>query len=137
MRGDLKASASLRKKGLLDMGAALGRADKNDIEARGALGEGNMLTKKDFCGHRDAGLLPRRYGPSGLILGFTLLNLHKGEVITTPRNKINLAALRFVALRKDAVALAFKKLPCATLRGHAYGVGALWGGAATPNLHSD
>ena len=119
------------------MGAALGRADKNDIEARGALREGGVLTKKDFCGHRDAGLLPRRYGPSGLILGFTLLNLHKGKVITPPCNKINLARFRFVALRKDLVALAFKKLPCATFRGHAYGVGALSGRSATWNFHSD
>jgi hypothetical protein len=82
-------------------------------------------------------LLPRRYRPSGLILGFTLLNLHKGEVITPPCNQINLAAFRFVALRKDAVALAFKKLSRATFRGHTYGVGALWGGEATRNLHCD
>jgi hypothetical protein len=101
------------------------------------LGEGGVLTEKDFCGHCDAGLLPRRYGPSGLILGFTLLDLHKGKVITPPCNQINLARFRFVALRKDTVTLAFKKLPRATFRGHAYGVGALWGGAATRNLHSD
>ena len=119
------------------MGAALGRTDKNDIEARGALGQGGVLTKKDFCGHRDAGLLPRRYGPSGLILGFTLLNLHKGKVITPSCNQIDLARFRFVALRKDVVALAFKKLPRATFRGHAYGVRALSGRSATWNLHSD
>ena len=119
------------------MGAALGRADKYDIEARGALGEGGVLTKKDFRGHCDAGLLPRGYGPSGLILGFTLLDLHKGEVITPHCYQINLARFRFVALHKDAVALALKKLPRATFRGHAYGVRALWGGAATRNLHSD
>jgi hypothetical protein len=122
---------------LLDVCAALGRADKNDIEARGALGEGGVLTKKDFCGHCDTGLLPGRYGPSGLILGLTLLNLDKGQVITQPSNQIDLATFRFVALRKDAVAFAFKKLPRGTFRGHAYGVGALWGGAATRNLHSD
>jgi hypothetical protein len=110
---------------LLDVGAALGRADKNDIEARGALREGGVFTKKDFCGHCDTGLLPRHDGPSGLILGLTLLYLHKGEVITPPRNQINLAAFRFVALRKDVVALAFKKLPRATFRGYAYGVRAL------------
>jgi hypothetical protein len=110
---------------LLNVGAALGRADKNDIEARRALGEGGVLTKKDFCGHCDAGLLPRRYRPSGLILGFTLLNLYKCEVIASHRNQIDLARFRFVALRKDAVALAFKKLPRATFRGYAYGVRAL------------
>jgi hypothetical protein len=107
---------------LLDVGAALGGAHKNDIEARGALGEGGVLTKKDFCGHCDAGLLPRLYGPSGLILGFTLFYLHKGEVITPPRYQINLAAFRFVALRKNVIALAFKKLPRAMFRGYAYGV---------------
>jgi hypothetical protein len=122
---------------LLDVGAALGGAHKNDIEARGALGEGGVLTKKDFCGHCDAGLLPRLYGPSGLILGFTLLNLHKGEVITPSCNQIDLARFRFVALRKDVVALAFKKLPRATFRGHTYGVRALSGRSATWNLHSD
>jgi hypothetical protein len=122
---------------LLDVGAALGGTDEDDIEARGALSEGRVLTKKNFRGHRDAGLLPGCDGPSGLILGLPLLNLDKGEVIPPPRNEINLARFRFVPLCQDAVALAFKELPRATFRSDAYGVRALWRGASAGKLHDD
>ncbi len=83
-----------------------------------------MLTKKNFCGHRDARLLTRRDRPRGLILSLPLFDLDKGEMITTPRNEINFTRFRFVAMREDTVALAFKVLPRATFRGNAYGVGA-------------
>ena len=73
-----------------------------------------MLTEKNFSGHRDAGLLAGRDGPSGLILGPPLLNLDKGQMIAQPRNEINLARFRFVALCQDSVALAFEELLRAT-----------------------
>ena len=119
------------------MGATLGRADENDIEACGALGKGGVLPKKDLCGHCDSSLLTGRDGPSGLILSPPLFNFDKGEVIIPPRNKVDLARFRFVALRQDAVAFAFKKPPRATIRGDAYGVRALWRGASAGKHHGD
>ena len=91
------------------MGAAFGWADEDNIEAGGALSEGGVLAEKNLRGHRDAGLLTGCNGSSGLILGFPLLNLDKGEMIASPRNEIDFARFRFVALCQDAVALAFKE----------------------------
>ena len=119
------------------MGAALGGADENDIKARGALGESGVLTKKNFRSHCDAGLLTRCDRPGGFILGLAVFDFDKGEVIASPRNQVNLARFRFVALCKDVVALAFKELPRATFRGDAYRVRALPGGAAGGKLHDD
>jgi hypothetical protein len=84
---------------LLDVSAALGPADENDIKACGALCKGGVLTKKDLCSHCDPSLLSGRDGPSGLILSPPLFNFDKGEVIIPPRNKVDLARFRFVALR--------------------------------------
>jgi hypothetical protein len=84
---------------LFDVSAALGRADENDIKACGALCKGGVLTKKDLCSHCDPSLLSGRDGPSGLILSPPLFNFDKGEVIIPPRNKVDLARFRFVALR--------------------------------------
>jgi hypothetical protein len=84
---------------LLDVGAALGRAHEDNIEACGALGKGGVLTKKDLCGHCDSSLLTGRDGPSGLILSPPLFNFDKSEVIIPPRNKVDLARFRFLALR--------------------------------------
>lgn len=81
------------------MGASLGPADENDIEACGALGKGGVLTKKDLCGQCDPSLLTGRDGPGGLILSPPLFNFDKGEVIIPPRDKVDLARFRFVALR--------------------------------------
>ncbi len=117
------------------MGAALGGTDENDIKARGALRECGVLTKKNLRGHRDAGLLTGRDGPSGLFLRLPLLNLDKGEMIAPLRNKIDFARFGFVALCQDTVALAFKKLPRATFRSDAYGVRALARGASAGKLH--
>jgi hypothetical protein len=84
---------------LLDVGAALGRADEDDIKACGALGKEGVLTKKDLCGHCDSSLLTGRYRPSGLILSPPLFNFDKSEVIIPLRNKVDLARFRFVAPR--------------------------------------
>jgi hypothetical protein len=101
------------------------------------LGKSGVLTKKNFRSHCDAGLLTRCDRPSGFILGLAVFDFDKGEVIASPRNQVNLARFRFVALCKDVVALAFKELPRATFRGDAYRVRALPGGAADGKLHDD
>ena len=103
---------------MLYVGARIARGNENDIEAGGTLSKLKMLREKNL---RRAGyplLLARQDGPCSLFLGFPAFHLDERQMIPPLRDEIDFAALCFIALGKNLIALAFKELLRAAFSGN-------------------